>query len=176
MLLPFLGQPCTVEPLMNRTVLFLADQVLHRGTCAALVELARVVIGTNTAVVNPAVKPRVCFTIWMDGPHTNTDEAMFLKANQLTMASLPLLQATPLQRTLSRAVYDERMVFGRVKSSLICHALTFIGYVASLQDCFGAETRACKLAVAMHHAHIKQLRSNSKVAAFVDALRAVRAW
>jgi hypothetical protein len=111
----------------------------------------------------------------MDGRRTNADEASFLKANQLTMESLPVLKTTPLQRTLSRAVYDERMAMQRVKSIRTGHVLT-LGYVESLQDCFGAETRACRLAIAMHHAHIKQLRSNPKVAHFVDTLRAMRAW
>ncbi len=131
-LAPFLGHPVRVAPRHNRAVFFLSDRVLHR--------------------VLPSEVPRCCFTIWLDSEHTNSETSVFLKAKHLVADSIPLLCATPLQRTLSRAVYAE-------------------AYVRSLKECF-VSGKSLKLSLALHTAHLKQLLGNVAVASFVDILRA----
>lgn len=91
---PFLRQPVSVPPLMDRAVLFLSDRVLHR--------------------VAPAVAERFCFTIWLDGAGVNTPAQCNITAGLLgrlrekseeAEESLQAFCRSPLQRSVSRAVY-----------------------------------------------------------------------
>eukprot|EP00052_Salpingoeca_macrocollata_P024249 m.216052 g.216052 ORF g.216052 m.216052 type:complete len:288 (-) comp22211_c10_seq1:525-1388(-) len=134
---PFLRPECTLAPCFNRMVLFLSDRVLHR--------------------VLPSHSLRHCFTLWLDGRDTNPDVDVFLKAKHLTAASVPLLQRTPLQRTLSRAVYKAE-------------------YEQSLKECFAdhSDPMAIKLALALHAQHLGALLKNPSVAEFVQLLRTLR--
>ena len=54
MLQPFLEKTVVIPPLMGRVVIFRSDLLLHR--------------------VLPAMRPRYCFTIWVDSDLTNTPE------------------------------------------------------------------------------------------------------
>ncbi|EGD75092.1 EGL-Nine protein [Salpingoeca rosetta] len=137
MLAPFLGKPQVIPPLENRTVIFRSDRILHR--------------------VLKASKPRACFTLWLDGANTNTDDVVFLREKHLTPAFVPELVRSPLQRTLSRAVYEEE-------------------YERSLRECFGANPRDTKYAVALHRAHLKQTLANDKLRQFVQHLKTARQW
>ena len=137
MLLPFLGKPEIIPPKFNRTVIFRSDTVLHR--------------------VLPSHKPRCCFTLWLDGANPNTDDKVYLREKHLTPSFIPTLLTSPLQRTLSRAVYEEE-------------------YEKSLRECFGASDRDVKYAVALHRAHLKQTLANPKLSAFVHQLKLQRKW
>lgn len=139
LLLPFLRPEVAVPPAFVTIVLFRSDTVLHA---------VRPFVASSTCPV------RHCFTVWFDGTATNTDDVVNLRAKHLTVESIPMLQSTPLQRVLSRAVYDEE-------------------YRERLAECFGGPTtRDAKIALAMHDAHLKPLLSNDSVAAFVKLLRA----
>ena len=138
MLLPFLKRPVRIAPRMDRTVLFWADRVLHR--------------------VLPSNAQRVCFTLWFDSGEANADADLFLRQKHLTLEALPLLQAGPLQRVLSRAVYRE-------------------AYAESLRQCYGAEGKSARVALALHQAHIKGLlANNAALQGFIEELRARRPW
>jgi len=79
---------------MDRMVVFASDRVLHR--------------------VLPSNKERYCFTVWLDGAHTNPDEEIFLRERHLQLvhddvvSAAAFFQASPLQRLLSRAVYEDQ--------------------------------------------------------------------
>lgn len=64
-LVPFCGRKVVVPPLHDRVVLFHSDRVLHR--------------------VLPARVPRCCFTIWLDGAGTNTDDDVLLRHRHLSL-------------------------------------------------------------------------------------------
>ena len=137
-LLPFLGKKVTISPSMDRTVVFQSDRILHR--------------------VLPAAKTRMCFTLWLDSSVINTDDQVFLKAKHLDMSAVSLLKTSPLQRSLSRAVYQEE-------------------YEESLRQCFDEDAdggRACRLALAMHNAHLSTLLKNEQVRTFVGLLQAIK--
>lgn len=135
--MPFLRPQVVIPPRFNRLVLFRADMVVHRVLPCRL--------GYT----------RYCFTIWLDSETTNLDEEVNLRAKHLTLDSLPLLQGTPLQRALSRAVYSEE-------------------YVRSAVECFGEGSREAKISNMIHEAHVKPLKASTAVAAFVEKLRSVR--
>eukprot|EP00933_Yihiella_yeosuensis_P029041 TRINITY_DN2276_c1_g8_i1.p1 TRINITY_DN2276_c1_g8~~TRINITY_DN2276_c1_g8_i1.p1 ORF type:complete len:413 (-),score=94.68 TRINITY_DN2276_c1_g8_i1:22-1230(-) len=122
LLLPFLRPAPLAEriaPLHNRIVFFLSDRICHR--------------------VLPAEKLRVAFTIWLDAEDgkVNSDDDVLLKAKHLAWnadesedgnendgETLPpgpsFLTTSPLQRSLSRAVYAE-------------------AYEASLRECMSCD-------------------------------------
>ncbi|EDQ84846.1 uncharacterized protein MONBRDRAFT_29809 [Monosiga brevicollis MX1] len=134
-LLPFLGEPTRIEPRMNRVLLFLADELLHK--------------------VIPAVQRRMVFTLWLDGEATNTDDVVHLKVKHLNPDAIPLLTGSPLQRSVSRAVYSDL-------------------YEESLRACFGADSADLRKALALHRAHVKALLQNQALADFVAELKSRR--
>lgn len=139
LLQPFLKPMVRVPPMKCTVALFRSDSMLHA------VEPVR----------TAAHRTRYCFTVWFDGTDTNSDADLNLRAKHLSIDSLPLLQSTPLQRVLSRCVYDEE-------------------YRERLTVCFGENTREAKISIAMHEAHIKPLLQNPAIAAFVAELRAIK--
>lgn len=132
-LMPFLRDAVVVPPAFNTLVLFRSDLVNHR-----------------VMPMSPQ-KCRYCFTIWFDSAQVNPDDEVNLRAKHLTVDFIPSLMRSPIQRVLSRAVYDEE-------------------YRAALVDCFGEGSRECTLSLRMHEAHLKPLLSNPAVKAFVDEL------
>ena len=90
-LFPFLGDAVVVPPKMDRAVLFVSDLILHR--------------------VMPSAAPRYCFTVWIDGVDVNSDADALLTRDKLRFTSFDnaeaFFAASPLQRTISRAVYDD---------------------------------------------------------------------
>eukprot|EP00049_Salpingoeca_infusionum_P020310 m.363788 g.363788 ORF g.363788 m.363788 type:complete len:316 (-) comp24221_c0_seq1:247-1194(-) len=136
-LLPFLQKPVTIPPRGDTTLLFLSDVILHR--------------------VLEASKKRHCFTLWLDSDTTNSDEDMFLRQKHLTEDMIPRLALSPVQRSLSRAVYTE-------------------AYIQSNVECFKEGTKEAKLAVLLHNAHLKQLQGNASLARFIDRLRELKEW
>lgn len=90
---PFLESRVTVAPRMDRVVMFRSDLVLHR--------------------VQPSLKERFCFTIWMDGTSAavNSDEDTLLTRDQLQFESFDVaahfFRCSPLQRVISRAVFTD---------------------------------------------------------------------
>ncbi|RLN43605.1 hypothetical protein BBO99_00005303 [Phytophthora kernoviae] len=90
-LLPFLQQPVTVAPKMDRVVLFQSDWMLHR--------------------VLPSNAERYVLTIWLDGARVNSPEDSQLRLTQSDLADwfgfLERLRRSPVQRLLSRGVYGE---------------------------------------------------------------------
>lgn len=134
--MPFLEAPTTIPPRANTVVLFRSDTVLHR-TLPLHAE------GGQT---------RLCFTVWFDGLMTNSDEDLYLRASHLREDAILSLKRSPLQRTLSRALYEEEFRDGIV-------------------DCFGKDSKACTLGLAEHEVRVKQLLSNESVAKFVTLLK-----
>lgn len=145
---PLFAPPVRIPPTMGRIVLFRSDIVLHR--------------------VLPSRVVRFCFTCWVDGA-TNGQDDVNLKAKHLDLldtsgprAAALLLRASPLQRVLSRAVYAEE-------------------YETSLRECMSEPAGVCgpalvasRAVLAEHAAHVRALRSNPRLAAFIDALRDLR--
>ena len=132
----FLRKPVDVAPLMNRVVFFSSEAILHR--------------------VNPATAPRYCFTIWIDGSDVNTDEVLLLKSKHLSLTpdSINFLCKSPLQRILSRSVYDEE-------------------YAESLRQCMGSTPGATEM-LESHTKRVASLMSNAAVNEFVCGLRALK--
>merc|ERR1712008_129192 len=90
--------PVLLEPLAGRVVFFLSDRVLHQ--------------------VRPARAPRVCFTFWIDGRVVNGDDDVLLRSRHLSAwkrddgtldvaRALHMLRQSPLQRSVSRALFDD---------------------------------------------------------------------
>lgn len=131
-LLPFLRAPEIIAPVHDRLVVFRSDRVLHR--------------------VRPATRQRFCFTIWIDSEVSNVDDDVYLKAKHLKESAIPFLKSSPLQRILSRPVYDEE-------------------YIASIVACMGEGTPASAVMLAGHRHHVNSLKQNPNVAAFVETLR-----
>ena len=90
-LAPFLRRRARLRPLMNRLVLFKSDRVLHS------VERWR------------GASPRLCVSFWFEGP-VNAPEDLVLTRDRLRFSdwdeAAEFFSASPVQRTLSRAVYD----------------------------------------------------------------------
>lgn len=135
-LAPFLRPEVVVPPLMSRAVLFLSDLVLHR--------------------VLPAVHERLCFSIWLDGAATNRDEDCNLTSRHLSTApeAVELLRRSPVQRSLSRALYAEE-------------------YEASLRECM-AEGPGCAEMLQAHAAHVRQQMSHPALGPFLEHLRSLK--
>eukprot|EP00117_Sycon_ciliatum_P036795 scpid5380/ scgid27649/ Prolyl 4-hydroxylase subunit alpha len=111
--------------------------------------------------VLPCNSRRLCFTIWFDSATVNSDDDVFLKAKHLKPSAVDTLKSTPLQRILSRAVYREE-------------------YEQSLLDCFGhaegggVESRACKISLKLHSAHLQGLLKDDQMVEFVEYLRRLK--
>ena len=94
-LAPFLRRRARLRPLMNRLVLFKSDRVLHS------VERWR------------GASPRLCVSFWFEGP-VNAPADLVLTRDRLRFsgwdAAAEFFMNSPLQRTLSRAIYDDDYV------------------------------------------------------------------
>lgn len=94
-LMPFLQKPVEVPPLLNRLVVFRSDLILH--------------------AVWPwrsSNRPRYAISFWFDAdPDDNATQETVLTKDHLRFsdwdAAARFFQSSPLQRILSRAVYDE---------------------------------------------------------------------
>ena len=96
-LLPFLapgGMPIRVAPTLDHWCMFRSDRVLHRTL--------------------PAHKPRLCFTVWIDGVATNAEEDLVLRAPPqgadraaVETTARQLALGGPQQRAISRALYAD---------------------------------------------------------------------
>ena len=137
-LMPFLRPSVYVVPKFVTVVLFRSDLVLHR------------VLPVN----RQSKKNRCCFTLWLDGTKTNADGEVNLRLKQLDVGSVPFLRSSPLQRALSRAVYEEL-------------------YREALLECFGSESKDAKLSLEIHDTHVKQLRACDTLANFIDHLKRI---
>lgn len=137
-LMPFLESPVTVPPSSNTVVFFRSDLILHRT------------LPLRQGVV------RYCFTVWFDGIMTNTDSDLYLRSSHLREDEILFLKRSPLQRTLSRPVYEEE-------------------FRQAIIDCFGKGSPACALALAEHDARIKQVMGNEEVRKFVQLLKEFKA-
>jgi len=131
MLYPFCRRWVKIPPLMDRVVLFQSDRVLHR--------------------VLPAAQERFCFTIWLDGGGVNSDDDVTLRLGGAALQDLRgtarALAASPAQRSLSRAVYEEE-------------------YEESLRECMeGAEGHGEMLA--SHRAFLAGVKKNGPLAKLV---------
>lgn len=130
---PFLGPKVTIAPKMDRVAIFRSDLVLHR------------VLKSN--------KERFCFTIWIDGTATNSDEDSLLTKDKLQFESYDtaahFFKFSPLQRVISRAVFADE-------------------YEASLQECVGG-TIGEKPMIQYHRANVAALES--KLRPLITAFR-----
>jgi hypothetical protein len=133
-LTPFLGTPVRIAPHMDRAVLFLSDRVMHR--------------------VLPALAPRFCFTVWIDGGAVNAPHELGLSARQLGTddSSVAELCASPRQRAVARAVYATE-------------------YAESLGQCMLGGAGAAEMTAA-HASYVEQQLAHHQLGPFVRALRA----
>ena len=135
---PFLGVGVTVAPVMNRLVVFASDKILHR--------------------VLKNHRPRLCFTVWIDGEDVNDREASCLRlsANDFDdIRALPAkLSGSPAQRLLARATYAE--MFER-----------------SLVECMGSSDEL-QILLSQHYTHLDKVRNNAKLQKLVQVLRVLR--
>lgn len=133
LLWPFLGSKVTIAPKMNRVVLFRSDLVLHR--------------------VQTSLTDRFCFTIWIDGLVTNSDEDTLLTKDKLQFesydAAAHFFKYSPLQRVISRAVFADE-------------------YELSLRECVGG-TRGEQPMIRHHKANVEALES--KLLPLITAFR-----
>lgn len=139
-LLPFLQPPVTVAPKMDRLVIFQSDWMLHR--------------------VLPSHAERYCLTIWLDGAAVNLPEHSQLRLSPSDLADwfgfLERLRRSPVQRLLSRGVYEEE-------------------YLESLTQCMqSAATEGFVEMLKSHETHLESLRRNAPLHNFINRLRAVR--
>jgi len=129
---PFLRSPIAIPPKMDRMVLFRSDLMLHR------------VLRSN--------HERFCFTIWIDGSEVNRDEDVLLTRSNLQFptwdAAVQSFQSSPLQRVISRAVYQE-------------------DYEQSLVECVNAS--ALREMLGAHKENVKQL--TEKLGLLISELR-----
>ena len=140
-LIPFLGEATKLAPLFNRLVIFRSNTMLHR--------------------VETCLHSRFCVTVWIDGTDTNSAAKSQLKLSttiydsaEIFAATIGMLQSTPLQRSVSRAVYKEE-------------------YESSLLECMhdAASAQGLSLMLAAHRHHIKSVKENTALLKFVNALR-----
>ncbi|CAN0155733.1 unnamed protein product [Discosporangium mesarthrocarpum] len=134
-LLPFLGREQRVEPLMDRLVIFYSDRVLHR--------------------VLPSHAERYVVTVWLDSPHVNSKEDAMLSVTKSQLEDwigfCQYLKTSPVQRVLSRGVYEER-------------------YEQSLRECMEGH-RGYEDMLEAHHNQVARLKANRSLCAIVSRLR-----
>jgi Rps23 Pro-64 3,4-dihydroxylase Tpa1-like proline 4-hydroxylase len=137
-LLPFLQQPVTIAPKMDRLVIFMSDRILHR--------------------VLPSSVERYCLTIWLDGDKVNSDADTQLRITPNDMADwfgfLDRLRKSPVQRLLSRGVYEEEYY-----ESLTQCMLNADGFVEMMKS---------------HETHLENLMQNKPLYSFISRLRQYR--
>lgn len=141
LLQPFLGDPIQITPILGRVVAFRSDRMLHR--------------------VLPSHQERLCFTVWIDGEKVNSSEDTQLKAKHLAdgVAS-SLLPSSPLQRSISRAVYASEY-----EDSLIESMVPTDRSRRTEEVVFSA-----RALMSEHRAHVNALRSNQALAHVIDSL------
>ena len=153
-LLPFLGKPVTIAPKFNTVVLFRSDLMLHRVLPFTKKDGAS--SSSNKKKGPGGANFRCCFTVWLDGTSTNMPDDVNLKAKNLVADFIPSMITSPVQRSLSRAVYDDI-------------------YQQALLDCFGgAKTKESLISLRMHEAHVKQLTANPALVQFIELLKSKR--
>ena len=164
-LLPFLGTPVTVPPSFHTVVMFRSDMILHR------------VLPLNGALHGPK-SPRCCFTVWIDGSSTNKDEEVNLRAKNLQESFIPTMTVNPIQRSLSRAVYDD--LYKQALSDCFdkCSALSSSVGVKGEKGAAVPEpvSKEAVISYRLHDAHTKPLLANPHVANFVHVLRLLRQY
>jgi hypothetical protein len=140
---PFLGSPVIIPPLMDRMVVFYSDRILHR--------------------VRPSHCQRLCFSVWIDSASVNQSHDVHLKAKHIAITddhsaerAADFFRSTPLQRVISRALYDKE-------------------YEGSLRDMHSssaaeADSRVSARLLAEHRAHVSALTGNAALAPFLAAL------
>jgi len=136
-IIPFLGNTVNIPPIMDRMVIFASDLMLHR--------------------VLPSNAERFCLTIWIDGAGTNMSTDLQLRVTQEQINEkwnevLEILKNSPVQRVLSRGVYQEE-------------------YEQSLEECMEFAEGYGEL-VYMHQSHLLQMEQNAKFSNLVKKLRA----
>lgn len=139
-LMPFLQPPVTVAPRMDRMVIFMSDWMLHR--------------------VLPSHAERYCLTIWLDGgAQMNSAEDTQLRITPHDMADwfgfLDRLRKSPVQRLLSRGVYEEE-------------------YYESLTQCMQHAEEGFVEMLKSHETHLENLKRNAPLYNFITRLRHVR--
>ena len=135
---PFLAPAVTIAPMMNRLVVFASDKILHR------------VLRNH--------KPRLCFTLWIDGAEVNLQQASSLRLSAQDFEDLPALtkklRSSPAQRLLARATYAEL-------------------FEKSLVECMGAGDDL-QVLLDQHFTHLDRVRKNAMLQKVVQVLRALR--
>ncbi|TMW61301.1 hypothetical protein Poli38472_013764 [Pythium oligandrum] len=138
-LLPFLRAPVTIAPKMDRLVIFMSDWMLHR--------------------VLPNNAERYCLTVWIDGSHVNLPQDTQLRITQDDLADwlgfLERLRKSPMQRLLSRGVYEEE-------------------YLESLTQCMATAPEGFPEMLKSHETHLENLKRNAPLHNFITQLRTVR--
>lgn len=147
-LYPFLsGRKEKISPFFNRLVIFKSNMVLHR------VEQCR-------------GRSRFCLTFWIDGEDTNSPEntnlrltASILDNPQALVEAIQMLCDTPLQRSVSRAVYADE-------------------YEQSLRECMHGEGSGVAEALAhmllSHRQHLQAFKANPPLLKLVNVLKRER--
>jgi hypothetical protein len=138
---PFLGAEVVVPPSLGTIAIFRSDTICHRVRPLS-----------PSGPSSEVIRSRYCFTVWFDGTSTNGDEDVNIRVKHLQQSFIGELCVSPLQRTLSRAVYNEE-------------------YELALAECFGSASREFRLSLAMHVAHCKALCKSEKAREFVEELR-----
>ena len=122
---PFLGKSATIEPRMDRLVLFFSETMLHR--------------------VMPCYAERYCCTFWLDSDVANKDDQALVLCKTPHMLSLDsetqrILDKPSIQRHLSRAVYEEeyevsiKECFAGEQKGVDAMLATHHQYIASLNS------------------------------------------
>jgi hypothetical protein len=135
LLQPFLQESICIQPLFDRLVIFKSNIMLHR--------------------VEKTYSQRYCCTFWIDGEGTNSPENTELRLAKSAIEDIDntvkMLQKSPLQRSLSRFVYQDE-------------------YEESLYDCMeGSE--GCDEMIASHIFHVRSIDGNPPLRNLVEALR-----
>lgn len=138
-LFPFLQQSIIVAPKMDRMVLFQSDLMLHR--------------------VLPSNAERYVLTIWLDGNKVNVPKDLQLRLTPSDLADwfglLERLRRSPVQRLLSRSVYEEE-------------------YYQSLMECMqSTSTEGCVELLKSHEMHLENVKRNASL--FIKRLQEFRA-
>ena len=171
-LLPFLGKPVTIPPAFHTVVLFRSDLLLHR---------VLPLDGTKKGARNP----RCCFTVWIDGTDTNKDEEVNLRAKNLQESFVDVMKCSPIQRSLSRAVYDDiykQALIDCFDKCSSCGGVSSSSKSKRAGRCEDEEdhsqlrptTKEALISFKLHEAHTKPLLTNAQVATFVEYLRSKR--
>jgi hypothetical protein len=139
---PFLQRKAVVEPLFDRLVIFYSETSLHR--------------------VAPAYDGiRYCLTIWLDHSSDRRKEDLprlpwpgmedYLDSDALFKS----LSDPTLQRTLSRALYDEE-------------------YEVSIRDCMGQDSKGMNLLLQAHHDRVATLKSHPRLGPLINHLKQLK--